>query len=129
MIVLDENFPESQRQLLRSWRIRARQIGVEAGRKGMTDDEIIPLLLRLGRPTFFSLDADFYKPELRHTRYCLACLDVRQYEAASFVRRLLRQPEFKTQAKRSGAVVRASHTGLVVWRLRAEGERHLDWGS
>ena len=37
MILLDENFPESQRQLLRGWRIPVRQIGVETGRKGMTD--------------------------------------------------------------------------------------------
>ena len=45
MIVIDENFPESQRQLLRGWRIPIRQIGYEVGRKGMKDDEIIALLL------------------------------------------------------------------------------------
>lgn len=40
MIILDENFPESQRQLLRGWRVPLRQIGYEVGRKGMQDDEI-----------------------------------------------------------------------------------------
>lgn len=46
MIILDENFPESQRQLLRGWRIHIRQIGYEVGRKGMQDEEeIIPFLL------------------------------------------------------------------------------------
>lgn len=44
MILLDENFPESQHQLLRSWRIRPQQIGYEIGRKGMQDEEIIPFL-------------------------------------------------------------------------------------
>lgn len=53
MIIIDENFPESQRQLLLSWRIHIRQIGIELGRKGLQDDEIIPLLLTYKNPTFF----------------------------------------------------------------------------
>jgi hypothetical protein len=45
MNLLDENIPESQRQLLRSWRIRVKQIGVDIGRQGMKDQEdIVPLL-------------------------------------------------------------------------------------
>ena len=44
MIILDENFPESQRQLLRGWRVLIRQMGYEVGRKGMQDEEIIPFL-------------------------------------------------------------------------------------
>ena len=90
MILLDENFPESQRQLLRGWRIRVRQIGQEVGRSGMKDDEVIPLLLGLRRPTFFTLDRGFYRHSLCHARYCLVCVDVGQYESAIFVRRLLR---------------------------------------
>jgi hypothetical protein len=31
MIVIDENFPETQRQLLLSGRINIRQIGIEIG--------------------------------------------------------------------------------------------------
>jgi len=38
MNILDENIPEDQRQLLRSWRILARQIGHEVGRPGMQPD-------------------------------------------------------------------------------------------
>jgi hypothetical protein len=45
MIVLDENFPESQRQLLRGWRVPARQIGYDVGRKGLKDDQVIPFLM------------------------------------------------------------------------------------
>ena len=56
MIILDENFPESQRQLLRGWRIPIRQIGYEVGRCGMQDEEIIPFLLQRRRVTFFTLD-------------------------------------------------------------------------
>lgn len=35
MIVLDENIPEDQRDMLRQWRIRTRQIGDDVGYKGM----------------------------------------------------------------------------------------------
>lgn len=76
MIILDENFPESQRQLLRSWRIPIRQIGYEIGRKGMKDHEIIPFLHTLSCSTFFTLDLDFYRRSLCHAGYCLVCMDV-----------------------------------------------------
>ena len=45
MNVLDENILKNQRQLLRGWRIRVRQIGDDIGRKGLQDEEIIRLLL------------------------------------------------------------------------------------
>ena len=60
MIVLDENIPESQRALLRRKRVALRQIGVDLGGQGMKDDETIALLHNLNRPTFFTLDSDFY---------------------------------------------------------------------
>ena len=66
MTILDENIPEDQRQLLRSWRVPARQIGFEVGRPGMQDGEILPLLHRLGKSTFFTRDLGFYSPHLRH---------------------------------------------------------------
>lgn len=94
MIIIDENFPESQRQLLLSWRINIRQIGIEVGRKGLQDDEIILLLIKYKNPTFFSLDFDFYNRKLCHTKYCLAFLDLGQYESAIFMRCFLRNKNF-----------------------------------
>lgn len=129
MNILDENLLESQRQLLLGWRVRVRQIGHDVGRKGMKDDEIIPLLHSLRRPTLFTRDLGFYDRTLCHARYCLVCLAVGQYEAAPFIRRLLRHPEFSPQAKRMGAVIRVSGAGLQVWRLYAENEEHLAWSS
>ncbi len=129
MNILDENILESQRQTLRSWRIRVRQIGQDVGRKGMKDEELIPFLLDQHRPTFFTRDLGFYERKLCHSRYCLVCLAVGQYEAATFVRRLLRHPESDTQTKRMGAVVRVSGAGLQVWRLDAEQEGRLSWSS
>ena len=93
----------------------------------MKDDEIIPFLLSLRRPTLFTLDLGFYKSGLCHARYYLVYLDVRQDEAATFVRRLLRHPKFDTAAKRMESVIRASHTGLSVWRLHAERQMNFRW--
>lgn len=47
MIILDENFPGSQRQLLQGWRISFKQVAFEIGREGLKDDKIIPLLHQL----------------------------------------------------------------------------------
>ncbi len=127
MIVLDENFPESQRQILRGWGFRIHQVGYEVGRKGLKDSEIIPLLLQLHFPTFFSLDVDFYKPKLCHSRFCLVYMDVDQYEAASFIRRFLKHSEYKTKNKRKGRVLRISHIGISEWRLHAEKEEFIHW--
>jgi len=99
------------------------------GRKGMKDDEIIPLLCSLRRPTFFTRDLGFYERDLCHAQYCLVCIAVGQYEAAAFVRRLLRHPEFDTQAKRMGTVIRVSRGGLRVWRLHAEQDIALSWSD
>lgn len=126
MIVLDENVPDNQRSLLRTWRIRAHQIGVDVGRSGMSDQDIVPLLHSLTRPTFFTRDRDFLQPWLCHPAYCIVYLDIGQYEVASFVRRTLRHRFLNTRAKRIGAVVRVSHDRIAVWRRGAEVER-LDW--
>jgi hypothetical protein len=125
--ILDENIPKNQRELLTSWHVAIRQIGYDVGRKGIQDDEIIPLLHQLRRPSFFTRDSDFFDRRLCHQRYCLVYMDVDKYEAALFVRRVLRHPEFDTQVKRMGAVIRVSHRGLAVYRLRTGGLVFLDW--
>lgn len=129
MNVLDENIPDSQRQLLRSWRIQVSQIGHEVGRQGLKDEAIIPLLHKLRSVNFFTRDIGFYKRHLCHTDYCLVCLVVGQYEVASFIRRFLRHSAFNTRAKRMGKVIRLTHMGLQVWEPHAEKERHILWLS
>ncbi|MDQ2830915.1 MAG: hypothetical protein M3Y74_17955 [Chloroflexota bacterium] len=127
MNLLDENIPEHQRQLLRGWRIPVRQIGVDVGNKGLSDDAIIVLLHQLPRPTFFTRDDDFHQQALCHLDYCLVYLAVGQYEVASFVRRFLRHLRFATYARRRGIVVRVGSNGLHVWRLHAIGEEENPW--
>jgi hypothetical protein len=92
----------------------------------VSDGEIVTLLQTLTRPTFFTRDRDFLQPWLRHPSYCIVNLDVSQFEAASFVRRVLRYPGLNSWARRKGTVVRAGHDRLTVWRQGHELER-LDW--
>ncbi len=127
MNVLDENIPDSQRQLLRGWRIPVRQIGHEVGRAGAKDDAVIPLLHRLGPVTFFTRDLGFYDRELCHSRYAVVVLAVGQYETASLIRRVLKHPGLKASSQRLGKVIQASHTGLRYWELRAAEEIFLRW--
>ena len=122
MNVLDENIVESQRQLLRSWRIHVRQIGHEMGRAGMQDEEIIALLHRTGRVTFLTRDLRFYDARNRSRDYCLVCLAVGQYEVAVFVRKVLRHSALNTQTKRMGKIIRATHTGIRYWPVSAPQE-------
>ncbi|ETW95875.1 MAG: hypothetical protein ETSY1_28855 [Candidatus Entotheonella factor] len=127
MNILDENIIASQRQLLQSWRIRVRQIGYDVAQKGISDEQIIPFLLQRRRPTFFTRDLGFFERRLCHQRYSLVCLAIEKQEAATFIRRVLCREELDTQAKRMGAVIRASHQGLRIWRLNADEEQSLDW--
>lgn len=69
MNILDEDISAPECERLRAHKIHFRQIGVDIGRSGMKDHEgVIPLLHRLKRPTFFTLDHGFYRPTLRHLR-------------------------------------------------------------
>jgi hypothetical protein len=126
MIVLDENISEDQRLLLRSWRIRAYQVGRDVGRAGIKDEQIIPLLLKLRRPTFFTRDLGFFDAKLSHARYGIVCLAVGPDEAASLVRRFLRHPSFHTQAKRLGRVMRVSQVGIRAFQPGGQ-EEMLTW--
>ena len=127
MNVLDENIVESQRQLLRGWRIRVRQIGHDLGRAGMPDEEIIPFLGRTRRVTFFTRDLGFYEAKNRSANYCIVCLAVGQHEVAVFVRNVLRHRALYTRVKRMGKVLRVTHTGIRSWSLSSDQETALRW--
>jgi hypothetical protein len=127
MKVLDEHVPAEQRALLRGHLVSARQIGNGLGRPGMPDEEIIPLLQLLRRPTFFTFDMGFYERRLCSDQYCLVCIDARDHEAASFVRRLVRHPRFNERPKRMGAVIRLSPKGIRFWDLRSTEEGQAEW--
>lgn len=73
MNILDENVREDQRGLLQRWGIPVHQLGVDVGRKGMKDEEIIPFLHTLRNTTFFTRDMGFYDSKLCHRRQAGGC--------------------------------------------------------
>lgn len=127
MNILDENVLASQRAQLVKWRIPFRQIGFEIGKSGMDDEQIIPLLLRLQRPTLFTQDRDFDKPSLCHPRYALVFIETKRTECAAYIRRLLKHGAFDSQAKRMGKVLRVSSTGISMWERNSKSISHLAW--
>ncbi|HMC88886.1 MAG TPA: hypothetical protein VKI17_05030 [Gemmataceae bacterium] len=127
MTILDEDIPEDQYQLLRDWRLPVRRIGVDVGRLGMKDRDILSLLHSLDRPTFFTLDHGFCKRGLCHAGYCLVHLDVEEERAAEFIRRTLRHRELNARAKRMVAVLRVRSGGIALWRLHARRIVRWSW--
>ena len=127
MIILDENILEGQRLVLEGWKIAARQVGLDVGRKGLTDEQVVILLRRLRQPTFFTRDQGFYAADLRHEHYAIVVAAVGQYELAAFVRRLLHHPAFDTYAKRTGRIIRIAPKGIAWWQLRRQQEAFVNW--
>jgi hypothetical protein len=127
MVVLDENLSADQRLLLRRWRIHFRVVDVEVGRTGIDDEDLIRLLRQLSMPTFFTLDRDFYRPEWAHSAYSLVWLDIRRTEAAQFIRRFMRHPEFDTSGKRTGLVARVHADGVTLWRSGKHSPQLVSW--
>lgn len=127
MNLLDENVRDDQRALLRQWRIPFRQVGKEISSSGIHDDNLLPLLHRLKRPTLFTQDVDFFKARLCHRGYCLVWLNVKYIEVAAYVRRFLRHPRFHTQGQRMGCVVRAHPDGLHYWQAGGSECLFVEW--
>jgi hypothetical protein len=94
-------------------------------------DERVPILLReLHRPTFVTIDDDFWRSQLRDRRYCILFfpLDVReQAQIPGLLRRLLRLPEFRTRAARMGKVARVSPAQIDYWETGSETMQRLVW--
>jgi hypothetical protein len=125
--ILDENLTRNQRELLEAWRIPVKQIGFNIGHSGMQDGEIMPLLIGRRRSTFFTRDDDFYDARLCHRSVCLVYLAVNMNEAAAFVRRFLRHPDFRIYSKRLGKVIRVSNRGISFWEINDARHRRVDW--
>jgi hypothetical protein len=125
--VLDENITRDQAELLTGWGIRFRSIARDLGRQGITDDDIIPLLLQLKRPRLLTRDADFWNSALIHPRYALVWLDVDRNETAFFIRRFLRDPRFRLTSSRLGKVIRVHPGGIEYWMKHRDAVQ-LEWG-
>jgi predicted nuclease of predicted toxin-antitoxin system len=113
--VLDENITRDQADLLQKWGVRCRSISRDLGAQGISDENIIPLLLRLKKPTLLTRDLDFFDQRLVHSSYALVWFDVDRAETAFFVRRFLRDPRFCKSSQRLGKVIHVNAGGIEYW--------------
>jgi hypothetical protein len=127
MHVLDECVADRHRETLRRWRIRTRKVGIDFGRGGTTDENVIPLLHQANAVTFFTRDPDYYQPRLRHAKYCLVFLRVPEERTPGVIRDFLRHPAFRTWAQRRGTVIEVKPTGMRVWRLKVQAPEDVPW--
>jgi hypothetical protein len=102
---------------------------VDIALKSISDENIIPLLLTLKKPTFFTRDRDFWKAELCHAKYAVVFLDIPENEGelAKYIRLFLRHPMFKTSALRLGRVFQIQPSGIRYW-LKAQ-LRTVPWNE
>ncbi len=127
MNLLDENIRHDQGEQLRKWRIPFRLLIRDLARSGIQDTDIIPLLHRGKHATLFTHDEDYFKRTLVHPAYCLVLLDLYDGDAALFVRRFLRHPEFNSHAKRMGKVIRLHPQRINFWQLGKGALQTVKW--
>jgi hypothetical protein len=129
MLIIDESISEFEIWQLRRWGFRLRAIGPDLGNKSISDEDILPLLLRLKRPTFFTRDRDFWQQALCHHGYCLVYVDVLEEEGeiAAHVRRFLRHRDFKVSAQRLGKVVHLYQRGIAFYQCSDAKPHRLKW--
>jgi hypothetical protein len=114
MNVLDGNVPQSQQDLPKRWRIHVRQIRDDAGRKGMKDREIIPLVLEFNRPTFFTLDRDFYSRRLCHDDYRLVFFRSRRRSIRKLCPPILAASSTEIESQKNGKSLTRIANGIYV---------------
>jgi|SRR6266850_1732276 len=127
MILLDEQIRADQRLLLARSRIRFRQIGKDMAAAGIKDENIIPFLLTLKRPTLFTHDHGFFQSSLAHSRYCLVLLAESDIEAAFYIRRFLRHSRFNTIRKRMGTIARVHCEAIHFLQRDYPNMQRADW--
>ncbi|MEW6304343.1 MAG: hypothetical protein AB1705_12775 [Verrucomicrobiota bacterium] len=127
MNVLDENIPKDQADLLAAWKIRFRSLSRDLGAAGISDEDILPLLLNLKRPTFLTRDEDFFVRDKLHAPYSLVWFDVATSETAFYIRRFLRHPQFNTITKRLGKVIAIRPSAIQYWTKNSQSPSQEDW--
>ncbi|MBI4657614.1 MAG: hypothetical protein HY735_01985 [Verrucomicrobia bacterium] len=127
MFLIDENVSELEVLRLRNAGIRVRLIGDEVASIGTFDENLLPVLRRLKRPVFFTQDEDFFQFRWLHADYALVWLDCRPSEVADYARQFLCHPDFDTQAKRMGTIVRVRASGIQYWRTGSRNLFRVGW--
>ena len=120
MYLLDENITKDQRELLKKWRFRVKQVGIDFENKGIKDEQIITLLQQIKGVLFITRDIDFFKKEFCHINYCIVFLDVEKNEVAYYIRKFLTHPSFNNNYKRLGKIIKLNQTYIQYYVLKSE---------
>ena len=94
------------------------------------DDRVPSLLLQLKKPTFITIDRDFWDQYWCHPSYCILffnLIDDQQPEIPSLLQELVRQEGFRTIRERMGKVARVSTNSLEFWMHRSHRLHELEW--
>ena len=129
MFLIDENVSELEVSRLRRAGIRVRLIGDEVSQVGTSDEDLIRSIRKLKRPVVFTQDEDFFQFRWLHRGFALVWLAVNPDQVADYVRRFLRHPTFKTQAKRMGVVAKVAPACIRFWRIGNRQLQRVDWIS
>src|SRR4051812_5216690 len=81
----------------RKGRLKARRLAALRPGQRVLDDRVPEILLTLKRPTFLTIDQDFWDRSLCHPGYCILCFALptdEQEQIPALLRALLRRPEF-----------------------------------
>ena len=110
----------------------AKALALRDARPGeVIKDERAPQILRaLNRPTFVTIDADFWNRRWLDRRYCILYFALREDEQGALpqlLRELFRLPEFRTKAARMGRVARISKDRIVFWQIDDDQLHTLPW--
>ncbi|MEA3342357.1 MAG: hypothetical protein U9R15_20520 [Chloroflexota bacterium] len=128
MIVLDEQLLGRDIELeIAKWYQGAVRFITDLRPDTIIKDDAVPVLLRCQNyPTFVTInEKDFWHRVTVDNQYCLVCFtlpDSRTHEIPQRLRSLLRQPEFKTKAKRMGKVIRVTDRDVIYY---AFGDREV----
>jgi hypothetical protein len=127
LILLDENTLRSQREFLEARRLPVRKVGLDWGREGMTDEEVVAQLHKMRRVTLFTRDLRLYSRHLCHPRYCIAGIGAPADQVTAYVIRFLRHRFFRTHALRMGKVVKLQPSGILYWTRNSSAESFAPW--
>lgn len=114
---------------IRKW-ITVRRIKELRPLQIIKDDRVLQILCGLRQPTFVTIDAGFYDKRNRDKRYCIlyfALTTRQQRQIPTLLRRLLRLPEFRTQAARMGKIAQVKQTVVTYWQLSDDELHELEF--
>ncbi len=94
------------------------------------DDRIPEILLELSKPTFVTIDHDFWDRRLCHPAYCILYFAIRndqQEMLPPLLRALVTQKDFRTRTVRMGKVARIGLKQIDYFEYLVAHVAHIAW--